>query len=221
MLDCNDHKSWISGNEQAAAAVRKPATNGPAVQDADEVEAAMFGFLIATSMNTSDSTTLHLEASLAKLLISPRPIISNESQGLYAVYGTRCRRQPAPPLRKILTFDEWLNQSLPMFNLMDNETAASPSVPAAASVETGYSSTEHDEHVECEAQTPIGHIWLNQEWRDSRDPVMVAEFMALTGERDDCRLGEWRIKMLMLLQRMEKNGHSWAHERVEVMRCDI
>jgi hypothetical protein len=73
----------------------------------------------------------------------------------------------------------------------------------------------------CEAQTPFGYIWPDKEWREKQPDQCIMEFMALAGEKDPKRQGEWMITRLMCLQRMEKNGHFWARERVQMMDCEI
>jgi hypothetical protein len=103
---------------------------------------------------------------------------------------------------------------------MGEETAAILSVPVVNSVEARHI-TEHHDHVNCEAHTPIGHVWLLNEWRQKQCRHFTMEFIALHGVKDDRHPDLWKIKMLMLLQRMEKYGHFWARERFQVMDCDI
>ena len=49
----------------------------------------------------------------------------------------------------------------------------------------------------------------------------IMEFMALAGEKDPDRPGEWTVTLLMCLQRMAKKGTFWARERLQVADCEI
>ena len=204
---------------KAMLELRKPANSG--FLPPEDIENARFGFPATQSANASDSQSLWIDASVAILLIAPTPTASNGSQSYYAVFATRCSQQPAPPPPKTITLWDSLHLPMPKLNFMDEETAAAPSVPAARPVDENYDITEHDQHTKCEAQSPIGYIWLHREWREKQSQACTMEFMAIHGERNADRPGQWTIKMLMLLQKMEKNGHFWAHERVQVMDCEI
>ncbi|EXJ75623.1 uncharacterized protein A1O5_00130 [Cladophialophora psammophila CBS 110553] len=184
-----------------------------------------FGFPAATGGNYYNNPERWLSGCMADLRIALDHIESDGSNSLYAVFPNRCSQsqQPSlPPERKITVFD-LLSQPLPEIKWMDAETAAAPSVPAAKQTEEKEGSvfTEHDAHEGCEAHTPLGYIWLDTAWRRKQPDQCIMRFMALAGEKDPKRQGKWKITMLMCLQRMEKNGHYWADERVQVMDCEI
>jgi hypothetical protein len=180
-----------------------------------------FGFPTAGDGNFRNSPGRWLHGSVTDLRIAHDHLESDGSNSLYAVFPNRCGQQPAPPPPRTISVMEFLKQPLPMMKLMDAEMMAAPSVPAAKQTEEEYNLAEHDRHEGCEAQTPLGYIWLDRKWREKQLDQCIMGFMALAGEKDPKRQGEWVITMLMCLQRMEKNGHFWARERVQVMDCEI
>ncbi|KIW98470.1 uncharacterized protein Z519_00131 [Cladophialophora bantiana CBS 173.52] len=161
-----------------------------------------FGIPAATGGNYYNNPERWLYGCMADLRLALDHVESDASNSLYAVFPNRCSQsqQPSlPPPRKITLFD-LLSQPLPEIKWMDAETAAAPSVPAAK---------------QTEEKATYG--WM----RPGAPDQCIMRFMVLSGEKGPKRQGEWKITMLMCLQRMEKNGHYWADERVQVMDCEI
>jgi Heterokaryon incompatibility protein (HET) len=150
----------------------------------------------------------------------------------YAVFPTKCSQQTLPPPPQSILLKEWLQQPLPELKRMDSETLAAASVPMKQRADD-----EHEGHEGCESYTPIGRIWLDIQWRTKEPVNLVMMFFPIAGvkfaqdenngEDEECDEDEkvdnnsWRITMLMCVQMMEKNGHFWAHERVQIMDCDL
>ncbi|MBE3049811.1 HET domain-containing protein, partial [Candidatus Bathyarchaeota archaeon] len=223
-------------NYQGSLKVRKPA------RDSMFMSESGFGFPASGNGQFYNAPERHMVASVADLRIDKDAINSNGSNGLYAVYDMRCSQQPPPPRNveppKTMTLLDLLSQPMPEIKWMDDETAAAPSVPAKKQTSEEYDVGEHADHQGCEAHVPISHIWLDKAWRGALPDHCVMEFMALHGEKEekggvgDASVTEdedgtdqgnekWTTTMLMLMQRMEKKGHWWASERVQVMDCSL
>ena len=169
-----------------------------------------FGFP-ATGMGVFyNNPQRHMDASVTDLRIGSEPDQISGSDGLYPVFSTRCSqmRPPTPP-KMISVWDFFHNPgSIPKPKWMSSETMAAPSIPVSKQTHREYDFTIHDEHDDCEAQSPLGYIWLEADWRKQRPKDYFMTFMALGGETDTNKNGEEQlITMLMCLQRMEKNGH--------------
>jgi hypothetical protein len=205
---------WYRDDYADVLELRKPATRS--MRDGGK-----FGFPASGGGMFYNSPEIFLCGSVAHLSIALDAVESDSSNCLYAVFPTKCGDQPPPIPLRTMTFLELLTQPLPKISWMDAETAAAPSVPATQQSEEEYDLSEHDNHVACEAKTPLGYMWLDREWREKQSGQCIMEFMALAGEKDVKREGKWITTMLMCLQRMEKNGHFWARERVQVMDCEI
>ena len=162
----------------------------------------------------------HLLIACALSIAYAAPLLT-DNQGYYAIHPTRCSQEPPDPPPKIVTLWDMLYPPVPRLNLMDKETEAAPSLPASRPLDNDGVETDHDHHFMCEAQNPIGHMCLQSEWRDNQPERFVMEFMALSGDKNEEFPERWTITLLMALQRMEKNGHFWARERLQVMDCTI
>ena len=227
-------------NYQGSLKVRKPA------RDSMFMSEPGFGFPANGNGQFYNAPERHMIASVADLRIASDPIDTHGSEhGHYPIYGMRCSQQQ-PPKRndeppKTMTLLDLLSQPMPEIEWMDDETAAAPSVPAKKLTSGEYDVGEHVGHQGCEAHVPIGHIWLDKTWRETLPDHCVMEFMALHGEKekeegrgdvgvapvaeDEDVTGQgkekWTTTLLMLMQRMEKKGHWWASERVQVMECSL
>lgn len=179
-----------------------------------------FGFPTSSGGQFYNSPTRYIVASTADLIIDALASRTEGSNGLYAVYPAKCGGRPPPPPPKPRTILDVLTAPLPEIKWMDAESEAAPSVPAKKQSED-YATDEHETHDNCAAKSCIGHIWLDKVWRENQGARCIRQFMPVAGRKDDTREGQWLITMLMCMQRMEKNGHFWAHERVQIMDCEI
>ncbi|SPO01535.1 uncharacterized protein DNG_04208 [Cephalotrichum gorgonifer] len=222
--------------------VRKPANASIIVSQRS------FGFPASSNPLFYNAPSRSLAASMADLRIGKSPIDTNGSNGLYPVYGMKCSQQPPPPIDaqpKVMTLADFFMMPMPEIKWMDDETAAAPSRPAEKQTSKEYDVGEHAGHHDCEAQVPLGHIWLDETWREGQPENCVMEFMAIHGEKEERSDGDdhiregvdgdqggtdedgkhdgdrWTITMLMLTQRMAKKGSFWANERVQVMDCRL
>lgn len=238
-----DFESHALGDRESIK-VRKPVNASLMIQERH------FGFPASGGGLYHNAVPRHMDASVADLRIASEPINTGgeSNNGLYAVYPVWCSqgRPPTPP--QTMSLLDWFNMPMPMPNIMDEETAAAPSLPAKKQVKKEYEAAEHEGHVDCEAySTVLGYIWLDREWRRAQPEHCVMEFMALHGEKDeqhqhgaerikvDEKGGDeeggvkdvgndeekWTITMLMLMQRMAKKEAFWARERVQIMDCTI
>lgn len=181
--------------------------------------------------------------SLANLAVASKPERSAGSNGIYAVFPTRCGEQPPsppPPSRKVIVVESRPQpQPPPKPELIGAKTAAAP-LPATHQTEEEnerdeefdtdeeyeteeeeYDPHEHDEHKTCLlGEKPLGYIWLDKEWREKQSGHRLMPFMALAGERSVRRKGKWTITMLMCLRHVKDQG-ILKSERVQVIDCRI
>ncbi|KAF2193520.1 HET-domain-containing protein [Zopfia rhizophila CBS 207.26] len=174
--------NWSSDDYAHARQLRKPAQNQ--VRDGNK-----FGFPASAGGTFYNDPDRWLCGSVGDLRIAPDFVQSDRSNSLFAVFSTKCK-----------------------IKYIDKDTAAAPSVPATQQTEEECDLSEHDNHEICEAKTLLGYICLDRKWREKQSKRCVMRFMALAGEKDVKREGQWMITMLMCLQRMEKDGHFWANE---------
>lgn len=187
----------------------------------DVIRGTMFGFPASQGGQYYNSPKILLLGSVSHLRIAPDPANSEGSNGFYAVFSTECLEEPPPPPKQPITMLECLSQPLPEIKSIDADKAAAPSVPAVQETVKDYSLSGHDNHGACAAKTPLAYIWLDNEWRKKQPEHCIMEFMALTGQKDTRREGQWVITMLMCLQRIVKGGIFWGTERLQVTNCEI
>ena len=181
-----------------------------------------FGFPAATSNSFDSQPRRHIDGSISDLCIASEAIEFKDSNGRYAVFPSNCSQQEAPPSPvEMISILDLTYRPMPKPNIMDAETEAAPSIPAIEQVAKPRDFAEHQDHVDCEAYTPWGYIWLDRSWRERQPEYCVRNFLALTMREDPEKKGGHVITMLMCLQRMAKNGHFWAWERVQVMDCEV
>jgi hypothetical protein len=199
-----------SNDRQRLSQVRKPISK----EDT-------FGFPSAFAGGYRNSQEQTFRASVARLLIAPEAEELEGSNGLFSVYSTCCsqKRPPTPPKR--VTVSEMLDRPLPSIKFLDAGTMAYPSVPTVKQAIEDYDVTQHKSHTDCEARSQLGAIWLDVDWRKQQPLICVMDFVALAGAKNKERPGQWIITLLMLVHCMEKNGHVWARERVQIMDCNI
>ena len=179
-----------------------------------------FGFPVSTNGLFYNAPTRHLYGSVVNLNIAPDSVELDKSNGLFPVFSTRCSQQPRPTPPRMYTVYDFFTKGRPPIEWMDKETEVAPSVPAPLQSGEKFD-LEHMGHNVCEAKKPVGYIWLDRKWRNQHPKPCVMEFLAIAGRQHVNQKGRWIITMLMCLQRMQKNGHFWAHERVQVMDCKI
>ena len=179
-----------------------------------------FGYPTSAGGQFYNSPARYIHASVTDLIISPYFERTEGSNGLCAVYQAKCGQQPPPPPPKTMTLLELLSQPLPEIKMMDAATAAAPSMPAGKQSEP-YVLNEHESHKNCAAKVPLGYIWLDKKWRENQGPQCIRQFMPVAGKNDVTREGQWMITTLMCIQRMDKNGHFWAYERLQVMDTEL
>ncbi|KAI9710710.1 MAG: hypothetical protein M1820_002543 [Bogoriella megaspora] len=204
-------------NDEVSREIRKPASksNWPGVPEDDR-----FGFPAAEYNTFYTSAERRLLGSMTDLSISNEPLDTGGSNGCYSLFPIWCTEQPAPPSMIDSVYEAMQQSKLEMSE--DNaEVATPPSVLAIKQTKQGYDAKEHEQHIDCEAQTPIGYIWLNRSWREQQTHVCIMTFLALAGDRNPEDPGKWTITMLMLLQSVTKDGIFGPQERIHVMDCSI
>ncbi|KAK1492056.1 hypothetical protein CTAM01_10113 [Colletotrichum tamarilloi] len=148
--------------------------------------------------------SMSITTSSAYLCISARPQQIRNRNGLYAVFPTICSQSNATQRanlswhHEVATFDTTTRQ--------------------AGQQNVSYDIRDHDRHQGCEADTPLGHIWLDLNWRDSQPEFRVMKFIALGGHLESEGSGNWQITMLMCLLEVATESH-W--ERFQIMDCSI
>lgn len=148
--------------------------------------------------------SMFITVSSAYLRISARPQQERHCNGLYAVFSTICSQSNATQRAKLS----------PHHEVATSDTATYP----VGQQYVSYDIHDHDHHRECEAETPLGYIWLDFNWRDSQPEDRVMKFIALSGRLESGESGKWQITMLMCLLEAVPN-RDW--ERFQVMDCSI
>ncbi|KAG7041400.1 HET-domain-containing protein [Colletotrichum scovillei] len=148
--------------------------------------------------------SMSITTSSAYLRISARPQQTRNRNGLYAVFPTICSQSNATQRanlsghHEVASFDTTTHQAGQQY--------------------VSYDIRDHDRHRECEAETPLGHIWLDLNWRDSQPDLRVMKFIALGGHLEFEGSGNWQITMLMCLLEAGPESH---YERFQIMDCSI
>lgn len=187
--------------------LRKPASlDGPTDKDP-------FGFPAAIGVQGLSDHELTLFASIAVLSVAGTPGRSISSNGLYDV--------------------NYIKSGVQTFSLASQPTpltakeASGLSSKAQSANENDDSIVLHKQQPCLLAMTPVGHIWLDREWREEHGNTRPMKFMALTGTKDPSKPGRWIITLLMLIHFAEEGQpHSdeqliGRYKRIQVMDCSI
>ncbi|KXH26810.1 hypothetical protein CSAL01_00356 [Colletotrichum salicis] len=163
----------------------------------------IFGFPASLVSGFFNKPSLDLVASIADLRISPSPGKIEDSNGLYAVYPAICVELS---LRCLPPYGVYTNDAPPRHG---DQTLRI------------YDVKDHEDHGACEVKKPVGFIWLNCAWRDSRPKALYMEFMALSGHPGAGTSESWCITMLMCLLKPDSCKRYDSYERLQVMDCCI
>ncbi|KAI3529365.1 hypothetical protein CSPX01_15553 [Colletotrichum filicis] len=177
---------------------RKPA----ALSLVPHAKDGIFGFPSSEISGFFNRPSLDLVASITDLRISSTPRKTEDSNGLYAVYPAICNKLPLSPL--------------PPYGIYTGDI---PLRHGGQTLRT-YDVEDHENHGACDAKDPIGFIWLDCAWRDSRPKAVYMEFMALNGHPSAEASNGWYITMLMCLLKPDPCKY-YSYERLQVMDCCI
>lgn len=219
----SSHMSWPNSIEWDTAGFKdlwRPIMSNPYCRHVSEY--GEWGFPSAID-SFKNEPALSAAVSVADLRIASNPTRVRGSQACYNVLPVRCSQTPPDPPPKMITLGELFYRPLPKPYMPSAEEKQMPLIPAdrqTKSSDADYHAEDfHTTHDDCEADNPLGQIWLNKEWRDSKPKDCIMGFVALCGEKR--KKTGWLITRLMLTQRLKKVDAVWARERIQTMDCEI